>query len=81
MQTIVQRLRAVKSTNDYVALVDNATKEERAEIRAALLGWQRDAKEGEAFYRRAARLELAVAAIGLVGFLAVVAQVWAVVCR
>jgi hypothetical protein len=81
MPTIVQRLRSIRSTAEYVALVDNATKEERAEIRAALLGWQRDAKDCETFYRRAAQVDLAMAIAGAFGFLFAAAQVFAIACR
>lgn len=78
---IVERLRRVKSADEFCRLVDGASKAERAEIRRELLEWQTIATESAQFHRRGAMVAVVAIVAGAVGFLAVAAQVLAIVCR
>lgn len=78
---IVERLRRVRSADEFCRLVDGASKAERAEILRELHEWQTIANDGARFYGRGAMVAVVAIVAGAIGFLAATAQVLAIVCR
>lgn len=69
--------RGIRSVAEFSALLDSATKAERAEIIRTLQGWHGDANRKET---KAVGTLIALA-FGAAGFLAILTQVLAIVCR